>query len=99
MAEVPEPEEQEESIDVIEEGYFEEEFYVSSEDAGEFLVELGEQLREGNEVTVEGDGWKIPFAFGEPVEIEVQFQGDDPELEFEVELEGGTAEDEAPGVS
>jgi len=102
MAEIPEPEEEEneeESTDVITDGYFEEEFYVSSDDAGEFLVELGEQLRDGDEVTVRGDGWEIPFAFGEPVEIEVQFQGDDPELEFEIELEGGTPDDEVPEVS
>lgn len=98
MAEIPESEE-EEGVDVITEGYFEEEFHVGAEDAGAFLVELGEQLQEGDEVNVSGDGWEIPFAFGDTVEIEVEFQGNDPELEFEVELEGRTQEDEAPDVS
>jgi amphi-Trp domain-containing protein len=99
MAEIPEQEEDEEENDVIIDGYFEEEFHVSSDEAGQFLGELAEQLQESNEVKVEGDGWEIPFAFGEPVEIEVQFEGSDPELEFEIELEGGVAEDEAPNVS
>lgn len=99
MAEIPEPEETEETVDVITDGYFEEEFYVSSEEAGEFLAELAEQLQESNELKVQGNGWEIPFAFGEPVEIEVQFQGDGPELEFEIELEGGADEDQAPEIS
>ncbi|MFP4174480.1 MAG: amphi-Trp domain-containing protein [Halobacteriales archaeon] len=80
-------------------GMFEEEFTVSAEEAGDFLVGLGEELREGDEVTVEGDGWKIPFEFGDTVEIEVEYDGNDPELEFEVELEGRTEEDEAPDIS
>jgi len=99
MAEIPEQKETEEENEVITEGYFEEEFHVSSEEAGEFLAELAEQIRESDEVKVKGDGWEIPFTFGEPVEIEVQFEGSDPELEFEIELEGGVAEDEAPDIS
>jgi len=80
-------------------GMFEEEFNVSAREAGEFLVELGEEIRDGGEVTVEGDGWSIPFEFGERAEIEVEYDGNDPELEIEVELEGRTPEDEAPSVS
>jgi amphi-Trp domain-containing protein len=80
-------------------GMFEEEFTVSAEEAGDFLVGLGEQLRDGDELTVEGDGWKIPFEFGEGVEIEVDYDGNAPEIEFEVELEGRTDEDEAPNIS
>ena len=80
-------------------GMFEEEFTVSAEEAGDFLVGLGEELREGDEVVVEGDGWKIPFEFGDTVEIEVEYDGNDPELEFEVELEGRTDEDEVPDIS
>jgi amphi-Trp domain-containing protein len=99
MAEIPEQKETEEENEVITEGYFEEEFHVSSEEAGEFLAELAEQIQESDEVNVKGDGWEIPFTFGEPVEIEVQFEGSDPELEFEIELEGGVAEDEAPDIS
>ncbi len=99
MAEIPEPESDEPEVRTVTDGYFEEEFHVSSEDAGEFLVSLGEQIRDSDEVEVEGDGWRIPFEFGEPVEIEVQFEGSDPELEFEVELEGRRGEGETPDVS
>ncbi|MCX2819980.1 amphi-Trp domain-containing protein [Haladaptatus sp. F3-133] len=80
-------------------GMFEEEFTVSAEEAGEFLVSLGEGMKEGDEVTVEGDDWKIPFGFGERVEVEVEYDGNEPELEVEVEMEGKTEEDEAPDVS
>lgn len=80
-------------------GMFEEEFTVSAEEAGEFLVGLGEQLRDGDELTVEGDGWKIPFEFGEGVEIEVDYDGNRPELELEVEMEGSREKDEAPDIS
>jgi amphi-Trp domain-containing protein len=80
-------------------GMFEEEFDVTAGEAGDFLVSLGEGLQEGDEVTVEGDGWKIPFEFGDTVEIEVDYDGNEPELEIEVELEGRTEDDEAPSVS
>ncbi len=98
MPEIPDQEEEPE-VRTVTDGYFEEEFHVSSDDAGEFLVALGEQLRDGDEFEVEGDGWRIPFEFGEPVEIEVQFEGGDPELEFEIELEGRRGEGEVPDVS
>ncbi len=110
MAEVPAPEDESEPT-TITDGYFEEEFDVDAEAAGEFLVALGEQLQEGNEVLVTGEGWEIPFAFEEPVELEVEFEGEDEsELEIEVELEGraevtdedergeaGTGDDETGG--
>lgn len=100
MAEVPEPEDEaQQETNVVANGYFEEEFYVDAASAGAFLVELGEQLQDGNEVTVSGDEWEIPFAFGEPVGIEVEFDGEyEPELEFEVELTG-RSEDDAPDIS
>ena len=42
--------------------------------------------------------WKLPFAFGEPVSLEVDFDGvGEPELEIELELPGRTDED-APSV-
>lgn len=78
---------------------FEEAFTVSPEEAGEFLVSLGEELQEGDELTVTGDGWKIPFEFGETVSIEIEYDGNEPELEFEVELEGRMEEDEVPEIS
>lgn len=91
--------EAESSVQTITDGYFEEEYHVSAESAGEFLIELGEQLRDGNEVTITDDGWELPFPFGEPVELEVEFEGDgEPELEIEVEL-SGRVEDESPDVA
>ena len=80
-------------------GMFEESFEVSPEEAGEFLVGLGEEMKDGEGVTVTGDGWKIPFEFGDTVEIEVDYDGNDPELEFEVEIQGKTEKDEAPEIS
>jgi amphi-Trp domain-containing protein len=77
---------------------FEREYRLDASEAGSFLIELGEQLRDGDELTVVGDGWELPFAFGEPVELEIDFEGvGDPELEIEVELPGRTDE-EAPDV-
>jgi amphi-Trp domain-containing protein len=76
---------------------FEEEFHLDAEEAGRFLVDLGEQLRSGDELTVETDEWELPFSFDEPVDVEIDFEGvGDPELEIEVELRGTT--DDAPTV-
>lgn len=76
---------------------FEEAYRLSATDAGEFLIDLGEQLRDDDELTITDDEWELPFAFGEPVTVEIDFDGvGDPELEFEVELPGrpdGTAPD------
>ncbi|AUX07926.1 hypothetical protein AArcSl_0271 [Halalkaliarchaeum desulfuricum] len=97
MPEVP-TDDAEPTIETITDGYFEEEYYVSAEDAGEFLIELGEQLKEGEELTITGDDWELPFAFGEPVELEIEFEGDgEPELEIEIELTGKT-ETESPEI-
>ncbi|MFB6113119.1 MAG: amphi-Trp domain-containing protein [Halodesulfurarchaeum sp.] len=83
-------------VDTITDGYFEEEYYVSAEDAGAFLRELGEQFADDDEVTIQGDGWEIPFAFGEPVTLEIEYEGDEtPKLEVEIEV-SGAIEDEAP---
>jgi len=95
MPEVPDPE-----IEPVEEtitdGYFEEELHVDAADAGAFLVELGEQLQAGEELDLSGEGWRLPFAFREPVELEIEFEGDDEgELEIELELTGGGT-DEPP---
>lgn len=66
---------------------FEAEYRLGAAEAGDFLVELGEQLRGDDEVTLVGEAWELPFQFGEPVELEVEFEGtDDPELEIEVQL-------------
>ncbi|VTT86268.1 hypothetical protein DM2_2306 [Halorubrum sp. DM2] len=72
---------------------FEEEYRLDASEAGEFLIALGEQLRDDDELTIVGDDWELPFAFGEPVELEVEYEGvDEPELEIEFELPGRTDE-------
>jgi len=77
---------------------FEQEYRLSAEEAGVFLVELGEQLQSGDELTLRTDEWELPFPFGEPVELEVDYEGvGEPELEIEVEIPGRTDE-EAPDV-
>jgi amphi-Trp domain-containing protein len=77
---------------------FEQEYRLDASEAGEFLIRLGEQLRDEDELTIVGDEWELPFAFGEPVELEIDFDGvGDPELEIELELPGRTDE-RAPDI-
>lgn len=77
---------------------FEQEYRLDASEAGRFLVELGEQLQNGEELTVATDEWTLPFGFGEPVELEIDFEGvGDPELEIELELPGRTDE-QAPDI-
>ncbi|MFC7130773.1 amphi-Trp domain-containing protein [Haloferax chudinovii] len=100
MVEIPEDETSEpDTRDVITDGVFEQEFYLSKEQAGEFLIQLGEQLRDGTELTLSTEDWELPFRFDEPVEVEVEFLGHgDRELEIELELRGAH-DDPAPDVS
>lgn len=98
MAEVPAEEDAEPTIQTITDGYFEEEYYLSAEDAGAFLQELGDQLASDDELTITGDDWELPFAFGEPVNLDIEFEGEgDQELEIEVEL-AGRRDDERPDL-
>jgi len=77
---------------------FEQEFRLDAAEAGEFLIALGEQLRDDDELTIATEEWELPFAFGEPVELEIDFEGvGEPELEIELELPGRTDES-APDV-
>jgi len=77
---------------------FEQEYRLSASEAGAFLIELGEQLQDGDELTISTDEWELPFAFGDPVEMELDYDGvGDPELEIELELPGRTDE-KAPDV-
>ena len=77
---------------------FEQEYRLDAAEAGAFLVDLGEQLQSGEELTISTDEWTLPFAFGEPVELEIDFDGvGDPELEIELALPGRTDE-KAPNV-
>lgn len=97
MPEIP-AEDEEATMTTITDGYFEEEYHISAEDAGDFLIELGEQFRDADEITITGDDWELPFAFGEPIELDIEFEGDgEPELEVEVEL-SGRVEDETPNL-
>ena len=77
---------------------YEETFRLDAAEAGRFLIAVGEQLQEGDELTLTTDEWELPFAFGEPVELEIDFEGmGDPSLELELELPGRTDET-APSV-
>ncbi|MCQ4333020.1 amphi-Trp domain-containing protein [Natronomonas sp. F2-12] len=77
---------------------FEEHYRLDASEAGDFLIELGEQLRGSDEVRLVTDEWELPFAFGEPIELEIDFEGvGEPELEIELELPGRT-DDSAPTV-
>ncbi|ELZ46964.1 hypothetical protein C464_09914 [Halorubrum coriense DSM 10284] len=77
---------------------FEQEYRLDASEAGEFLIGLGEQLRDADELTIATDEWELPFSFGEPVELEIDFEGvGEPELEIELELPGRTDET-APAV-
>ncbi|WP_435157157.1 amphi-Trp domain-containing protein [Haladaptatus sp. DFWS20] len=77
---------------------FEQEYRLSASEVGQFLIKLGEQLRDDVELTVLTDEWELPFAFGEPVELEIDFSGvGEPELEIEVGIPGRPG-DEAPDI-
>ncbi|MFB6254627.1 MAG: amphi-Trp domain-containing protein [Halobacteriaceae archaeon] len=96
MPEVPTQETSD--VRTITDGYFEEEFYVNADDVGDFLIELGEQFKSDDEITVTSDDWELPFMFGEPIELDIEFEGDgEPELEIELELTG-RVEDEMPSI-
>jgi len=78
---------------------FEQAYRLDAEEVGSFLIELGEQLRDGDELTLSDDEWELPFAFGEPIELEIDYDGvGEPELEIELEFPGRT-DDRAPDVS
>lgn len=77
---------------------FEQHYRLDASEAGAFLIKLGEQLRDEEELTIVADEWELPFAFGEPIELELDFDGtDDPELEIELELPG-LPDEKAPDI-
>lgn len=86
MAELPTDESTDQRI--VTEGYFEREVRLSRAATATFLRELADQVEAGNELTVSSDDWEIPFTFGEPIEVEVEFIGERKrELEIELEFE------------
>ncbi|WP_121741988.1 amphi-Trp domain-containing protein [Natronorubrum halophilum] len=77
---------------------FEQEYRLDAAEVGTFLIKLGEQLRDGDDLTIVTDDWELPFAFGEPLDLELEFDGvGEPELEIELELPGRTDE-KAPDI-
>lgn len=77
---------------------FEQEYRLDASEAGEFFIALGEQLRDDDELLIVEEEWELPFAFGEPVGLEVDFEGmGEPELEIELTLPGRTDE-QAPDI-
>lgn len=77
---------------------FEQTYRLDASEAGAFLVELGEQLQRGDEVRLVTEEWELPFAFGEPATLEIDYEGvDELQLEIELELPGRTDE-RAPDV-
>lgn len=73
---------------VITDGYFEREVNLSRESTATFLHELADQIEAGTELTVSSDDWRIPFTFGEPIEVEVEYTSHHgKELELEIEFE------------
>ena len=95
----PDPEHDADDRTVIRSGReFEQEYRLRATEAGQVLIALAEQLRDDDELTIVDDEWELPFAFGEPVELEVDYDGvGDAELEIELELPGRTDE-AAPDV-
>ncbi|MFW5902490.1 MAG: amphi-Trp domain-containing protein [archaeon] len=84
---------------LVTEGEMEHEVYLEREDIADFLISLGEQMKEKDEVTIETENWKIPFKYRSPVKLEIDFEGHgDRELEIEVEMKGKN-EEKAPNVS
>lgn len=84
------PTKEEAHPEVITEGEFEQERQVAVAQAGQFLVELGEQLQAGTDLTLADDEWELPVSIQEPVELDIEFNGYNNELEVEVEMDVGT---------
>lgn len=71
---------------VVTDGYFERELSLSRKSTAEFLRALADQIEADTELTVSSDDWRIPFAYSEPIEVEVEFTSS-REKELEIELE------------
>ncbi len=68
---------------LIETGKFEYETHLARTEVAEFLRNLAEQIEKG-EVDIISEDWEIVFDFTDPVEVEVEFDGDKRELEIEL---------------
>jgi amphi-Trp domain-containing protein len=62
-------------------------YRVDPDDAGDFLVDLGERLRTADDVVLSGDGWDLSFTYRDPVDVELEYVGgSDATLAIELEL-------------
>jgi len=88
------PSEESEGRTVVTEGYFEREVHLSRDATATFLRELADQIDEGTELTVSSEEWEVPFEYGEPIEVEVEFVSQrEGELEIELEFDGAREKD------
>jgi amphi-Trp domain-containing protein len=72
----------------VTDGFFEREVQLSRAETAAFLRDLADQIEAESRLTISTSEWQIPFAFGEPIEVEVEFTGGRrDELEVEVEFE------------
>jgi amphi-Trp domain-containing protein len=91
MVELPNTDTTEQTV--VTEGYFEREVRLSAADTAALLRDLADQVEDSDELTISSDDWEIPFSFGEPIEVEVEFIGDGTrELELELEFEWAEAD-------
>jgi amphi-Trp domain-containing protein len=69
----------------VTDGFFEREVQLSRAETAAFLRDLADQIEAESRLTISTSEWQIPFAFGEPIEVEVEFTGGRrDELEVEV---------------
>lgn len=80
------PDEGRDERTVITDGFFEREVYLSRTETAAFLRDVADSIEEGDELTISGPDWEIPFRYDEPIEVEVEFTSRN-ERELEVEIE------------
>ncbi len=65
------------------EGEVEFETYVSKEDIVKFLRNLADQIEKESVLEIRTEDWTIRHEFGEPIEVEVEYDGNKLEIELE----------------
>ena len=82
---------------------FEAQVSVGREVTAKYLHDLADQIEEGTDLTMAGDGWEIPFVYTEPIEIEYEVEpadeGADQPLEVELEIEFKGSQDGGDGLT
>ena len=93
------PSNQSSGTEVITDGFFEREVYLSGSETAALLRTLADALEEGEGLTISGDDWEIPFEYADPIEVEVEFSNrSGRELEIELEFEEPEADGETFSV-